>query len=1486
MKPLLFSCLLLAAGWLSATAAESPVLELKPKDHVALIGNALPDRMQHDGWLETLITARFPEHDLTFRNLAATGDEVARRSRSENFGSPHQWLERVWADVVLAYFGFNESFEGEAGVEKFKTDLANFLQETKAMNYSGKGAPRIVLLSPIANEQPLDPNFEVPSANNQNLALYTRAMAEVAAAQGVGFVDLFSPSRAMMEQMREQSRALTTNGIHLNEEGNRLLAPVMFRGLFGEEPPAGDFEQLRAAINEKNWQWHQRYRTVDGYNVYGGRSALAYNPAESRFISDRNAPEPFISNYKVMQEEMAQRDVLTANRDRRVWAVARGGDFVVDDSNVPPVTRIASNKPGPNADGSHPFLDGEEAIAKMTVHSGMKVNLWADEKQFPDLINPVQMAWDTQDRLWVAAWRNYPGRNPLSEKGDSLLMFEDTDGDGRADKMTPFLDDLNAPTGFQFYQDGVLVMQAPDLWFVRDTDGDGRGDWKERVLMGLDSADSHHTANAIAYDPGGAMYLSDGVFHRTQVETPTGPLRNIDAAIYRFEPRTGKFETYISYGFANPHGKVFDRWGNGIITDATGNDNFFDAPFSGRLDYPAKHSGMRTFWNRPSRPCPATGWLSSRHFPEEFQGNFLNLNVISFHGIFRVKVTDEGAGIKGETLENIISSTDQNFRPIDVKIGPDGAIYFADWHNPIIGHMQHHLRDPNRDAKHGRIYRITYEGRPLLQAPKIHGQPVAALVALLKEPEDRTRELAKIELTKHDARAVVAEVNRWVQSLDRNDPNYEHQMMEALWVHQWQNVVNVELLKRMLTSPDHRAAAAAGRVLCYWRDRVPDALDLFAQLAGHPHPRVRLEAVRAASFYHNKEAVNVALAILKQPSDYYLDYTLRETMRQLEPVWRKALNDGETIAADNPQGIEYLLKSVPNSGLASLPRIPAVLEAYLTRAGIADADRSLALAELAEQTGRDRTTVLLGLIEGAYREDAVALASLARVLPMLPGDELKSRRTDLARLTGPKAAAPVRPAAWAALAVADGSFDTVFAQAEKSPQTLTEMLAGIPMLLDPSLRATAWARVRPLLNSVPAAWDMTRMKPGTVGRFVRIELPRRGTLTLAEVEVLSEGRNIARFGKASQSTESNGGSAERAIDGRNDGSYGSGTQTHTEENSRNPWWEVDLGSERPIESVVIWNRTEGELGKRLDKFTLTILDGARRSVFEQKDNPAPDRNLTLAVSSDPVGSMRRTAIRALSSMGTEPEVTFGALAELIVKREEVVEATRALRSIPRANWPAQEASSAARALVAWARTVPADGRTAQDYVETVQTASDLAGLLPAAEAITLRRDLKDLRVAVFVIRAVREQMRFDTPRIVVEAGKPFEIILINDDFMPHNLVVAKPGGREIIGPLAEQMQPNRLDGRGRAYVPGDVAYLSRPHPLILEATRLLEAGQQETLKLTAPEAAGDYTYVCTFPGHWPVMWGQLVVAKDVEAYLQAHPVAAPITTGDVHHGHE
>src|SRR5262245_14137243 len=568
----------LALAWPLTAPAQAPSkLELKPGDHIAIIGNALADRMQHSGYLETLLYARYPQHDLVVRNLAVAGDEIVTRHRSENFGSPDEWLEKVQADVILAFFGFNESFKGYEGIERFRADLDKFLKETRARKYSDRGSPRVVLFSPIAAEKHRDPNFPEPTANNANLSDYTAAMADVARANDVQFVDLFKPSQQLYSDAAKRSQSLTVDGLYLTGEGDKLLAPLIYTSLFDAAPPAGDEEKLRAAVNEKSFQWHARYRTVDGYNVYGGRSKLV-------FESGKGGPK--ISNFQVMQEEMSQRDVITANRDRRVWAVAKGSDLPMDDPNLLPVTRLRSNMPGDRPDESHSFIGGQEAIAKMKVHSGMKVNLFASEEQFPELAKPVQMAWDTRGRLWVASWPNYPERTPDSKKGDSILIFEDTNGDGQADRCTHFLDDLNAPTGFQFYRDGLLVMQAPDLWFVRDTDGDGKGDWMERVLMGMDSADSHHTANAMCLEPGGAVYLSDGVFHRTQVETASGPVRNNDAAIYRFEPRTGKFETYIPYGFANPHGRVFDYWGNDIVTDATGNANYFGPAMSGHLDYP------------------------------------------------------------------------------------------------------------------------------------------------------------------------------------------------------------------------------------------------------------------------------------------------------------------------------------------------------------------------------------------------------------------------------------------------------------------------------------------------------------------------------------------------------------------------------------------------------------------------------------------------------------------------------------------------------------------------------------------------------------------------------------------------------------------------------------------------------------------------------------------------------------------------------------
>ena len=550
-----------------------------------------------------------------------------------------------------------------------------------------------------------------------------------------------------------------------------------------------------------------------------------------------------------------------------------------------------------------------------------------------------------------------------------------------------------------------------------------------------------------------------------------------------------------------------------------------------------------------------------------------------------------------------------------------------------------------------------------------------------------------------------------------------------------------------------------------------------------------------------------------------------------------------------------------------------MLADLLGRAGVLDADRGVALNELATLRKVSRLTLLLSLLEKTEARSEEAITSLARLLPGQPVEELKAQRTRLTQLGAKSANATTRAATWASLALVDGSFDALWQTASSKPASLADLLAGIPLVSDPDFRAKAYGLVRPVVSGESMLVTDASKKGGA--RYVRIELPRRGTLTLAEVEVWSGGQNVARRGKASQSTTGNSGDAAHAIDGNNDGSFGSGSQTHSVENDRNPWWEVDLGSEQPVEAVSVWNRTEGDLGQRLNGFNLTLLDAARQEVASQKAVPAPARNVRIPMSVDGSGGLRRTAMRALLSMNEKPEEVFNLFAQLIAKGDSVPAAAQGLRQLPRTAWNASSAGTAATALVRWAAAVPAESRTDIGYVDALQTASDLAGLMPESAAVALRAQLKQLRVSVFVIRTVREQMRYDVPRLVIEAGKPFELVLENDDFMPHNLVIVKPGAREAVGAAADVMQPGALDREGRAYVPA--------LPGVVGATRLVESGNRATLKLTAPTQVGDYEYICTFPGHWPVMWGRLVVTTDVDDYLAKHPIA-PAAGGT--HAHE
>ncbi|MBM3853981.1 MAG: hypothetical protein FJ399_12635, partial [Verrucomicrobia bacterium] len=589
---------------LAGIAAAPHTLELREGDHLCLVGNTLAERLQHfNGW-ESLLHQRFPRHQLVVRNLAWPADEVVLRPRAQGFGDPDQHLAFSQADVVLAFFGFNESFAGPAGLDAFRRDLDAWLTATLKANYSGRGPPRVALVSPIAHENLRNPHLPDGTANNRNLELYTSAMREVAARHGAVFADVFHPTRQLFATQRGP---FTINGVHLNAVGDAAFAPILDRALFGDAgSPSAVNEGLRTAVAEKNFHWYHRYRIVDSYYVYGGRSGLKF----------ADGPQ---TNRDVMQREREVLDVMTANRDRRLWTLAQDGPAqgAVDDSNVPPflsvVTSFGVNQRANAGDNtgmtsktaeaqSADLLPAAETLKRFQLAPGYAINLFASEEQFPELANAVATAFDACGRLWVSTMPSYPQWRPGDAMNDKLVILTDSDGDGRADTLKVFADQLHLPLGFEFALGGVLVCGQREVLLLRDTNGDDRADTREIILSGFDSADSHHAINQFTFDPGGALYFQEGTFHHSQIETPYGPVRCKNAGTYRFEPLTHKLDVWISYSYANPHGIAFDRWNQGFIADSSGGANYFATPFSGHLPYPEKHASMKQWFVKRVRP--------------------------------------------------------------------------------------------------------------------------------------------------------------------------------------------------------------------------------------------------------------------------------------------------------------------------------------------------------------------------------------------------------------------------------------------------------------------------------------------------------------------------------------------------------------------------------------------------------------------------------------------------------------------------------------------------------------------------------------------------------------------------------------------------------------------------------------------------------------------------------------------------------------------
>ncbi len=854
---------------------------------IVILGNGLAERMLHYGFFETELQLRFPDRQLVIRNMARPANtpsfrphpsrrsqwafpgaeklrpEFAIHSGIGHFPTPDEWLETLRADTILAFFGFNESFDGSGGLEKYRAELEAFIRHTLAQKYNGESAPRLVLVSPIAFQN-LSARFDLPNGReeNTNLALYSGVMQEAAAKHGLRFIDLFALTAEWFNQSATQ---LTVNGAHLNEAGYQKLAPALAEALYGPgtPPSVGIRKKVHQAVNDKNWFWFNDYQMLNGVHAYGRR----WKP-----FGNINYPEEI--------EKLRQ---LTAIRDQAIWAALQGEtiDLAAADKTTRPLTPIPTNA---ERRRKNRYQYGKDALSKFTLADGYKIELFASESDFPELANPVQLSFDNRGRLWVSTMPSYPHFRPGDPRpNDKLLILEDTDNNGKADKVTVYADKLHVPVGFELAPEGVYVSQPPHLILLRDTDGDSQADSREIMLTGFDSHDTHHAASAFCADPSGAFILCEGVFHHTNVETAYGAIRGVNGGFFRYSPQRQRLQRAVQTNIPNPWGVAFDQWGQNFFLITSGTAMHWMLPVEIKARYGISTKGTENLIQNEHRVRPTAGleFVSSRHFPNAVQGDFILNNNIGFLGAKQHTLADNGTGYKSRHRHDLLTSSDPNFRPVDLEFAPDGSLYIVDWHNQLIGHMQHSARDPLRDHAHGRIYRITYPARPLLQPAKITGASIQQLLENLKLPEYRTRYRTRRELRAHPSKQVTAAVQHWIQTLDPDNPHYERLLLEGLWTTWGANQINTNLLRQLLRADSHKIRAAAVRTLRYNLRHFTNHTTLLTQAAADQHGRVRLEAIIAASWLDNRDGLRVLEEAGKHPIDHWMQHAYQTAKANL-----------------------------------------------------------------------------------------------------------------------------------------------------------------------------------------------------------------------------------------------------------------------------------------------------------------------------------------------------------------------------------------------------------------------------------------------------------------------------------------------------------------------------------------------------------------------------------------------------------------------------
>lgn len=792
-----------------------PKVKMESDDLTLFYGNSLIERLQEDGTLEALLHAADKTKRQQFRSLAYTGDEVGFRIRPAKFGDHLGYISsQLSCNRVVMGFGMNEAFAGKEGLAEFSKNLKIYLEIIKGRHPGSE----LILVSPTAVEESTTGDYPDVTERNADIESYCQAMEAIAKEQGIRYVDLFNPS---LQLYSKTEAPLTSNSLHLNQAGIEAISRVLAEALTTPEKVnsidtnSPGFTALKKLASRKAYEVAMAYKPANGIHYYGLRGR------DFEYAT-----------------EIPHHLKLANQLDESIWAQAQN----LATAQSFPELSLAAAEPPPKKPrkGLGVIKTSKEDLADFSVADGYEVNLFASSEDFPELINPLQIHFDARGRLWVCCFESYPVPVPGTLSNDKILIFEDTDGDGKADKRTVFAADLKLPDGFVFYKDGIIVSVARKLVWLRDTDGDDIADVREEWLRGADDTDTHH-GGYLARSPQGHIILNEALFHRGQFETPYGPVRTKNAATLYLDPDTRKLSIERQTTHPNPwkisynnSGESLQMFGGGQIIDC----DFYNVWTPTGVSS-SSNMGMPF---RDDKGC-TLAYVSSQHFPADWQGGVVTGHLLAKNCVLYTPL-ELRAGVweKAASSMNLLSSSNKSFRPADMEFGLDGALYISDFYYPIIGHAQHSIRDANRDYTNGRIWRVTRKGAALAKPPVIDGADIPALFALLVHPQSKVRELARLELEKHPNAEVLAYAKTKISES-------EELGLELLWLFERsKDFSQQDLFRRLVASENVTIRRAAARSLRWWAPSLGDeAKTIATELLKTEDERTKIAIISVAS---------------------------------------------------------------------------------------------------------------------------------------------------------------------------------------------------------------------------------------------------------------------------------------------------------------------------------------------------------------------------------------------------------------------------------------------------------------------------------------------------------------------------------------------------------------------------------------------------------------------------------------------------------------